>query len=576
MPAPSLPVAVPSRERLPVGAPQPVATSRVVPPSVRGFVGAALGRLSETARFCRLDAWGRYARGWQYQARTYDEVGCYPGTTVAAPVAGLVPWAHRQVRAVNNLCADIIDQLTQWSVVGTSWCHLSVPGDEDASAWLAGLEQTSELAHATAECVAMAGGRGTAVVSAAWYKDDQDPEAGGAVRFETHQPQLCWPLSWADPRRLVPHEVVKLFRPYDPYKPKNYRPPADGEGVYTLRYWSGQAPDGTPGVEAYYSVQKNARGEWAIAELVPTVEHGSKRCPVFWVPRGDVSEEDGFDGQPFYAGSEGLIDAANELAQAGDNTSKRNADDTLVIKDDAANAGNVIKKGAIGAIFSKGGAEYLSQKGDSAKVLYELAAERGNQAYRQSHVVKVDLETLGRATSGVALQRIYFSQTNEADDVRTWVERWFLAPALVWMLDTSRDLAAAGLTLRMPLLETVDKETGEVRYELRVPGTSRAVDIVWPQAFPPTPEDGKTASETVKNGVGAGAMSLETAVKTLQSAGVPIDTIEAELGRLREDAKDKAENSALSVGLSTAAEVAADPSAGKAGDLEDEPKGKDA
>jgi hypothetical protein len=570
----------------PLPAPQPPegppAVAFPVPPALRDFVAARLPMLGETARKHRLDDWATYLAGDQYRHRQFDEHGCIPGSMIEGGPDGIVGWENRRVRAVDNIAGDIVVQLTQWSVVGSSWCQLSVPGDEAATEWLEGLAKESELAEATAECVFVAGGNGTAVVSAAWCRDETDPERGGAVRFEVHPPALCWPLSWVDERSLVPHEVVKVFRQHDPYARKGVAP-RDGEGRYVVRYWSGAArlPDGTvdpagpPGVEGYYLAEKSPQGGWSVREAVPPVLHGSDRCPVFWVPRGRTAEQHGFDGKPFFAGAEGLIDAANELEQAADNTSKRNADDTLVIKDDPDKVHPLIKKGALGAIVAKGGAEYLSQKGDSAKVLYETAKERKNQAYRQSHVVKIDIDTLARQTSGEALRRLFLPMISEADEVRAWVTRHFVRPACEWLLKTSRQMVERNLAVEMPLVQRVSG-TGEKSFVERKPGKASSVGVEWPQAFPPTLEDMKSAATAASTATGGNAvLSRRTGIAVMQRAGAPIDSPEAELERLRQDADEAAEKAAAGLGLAAEAEAKANPDNAKAGDITEEPKEND-
>lgn len=551
-----------------------VAPSGGVPQSVRAFVADKLLTLHETGRYQRLAGWAAYYDGRQFEGRTFDEHGCYPGSMgLAGGPEGFAGWQHRRVRSVNNLALDIVEQLTQWSVVGTSWCSLRTPGDEAATEWLEGIAKESYFQHATAEVVATAGGCGSAVVSGSWRQD--------RVAWEVHRPEQCWPLSWVEPRDLVPLEVVKVFRQPDPYAPARARPQRPEEGPWTLRYWSGRGPAGEPGIEAYYLAYRDTKGFWVIDPQGPAVAHGSERCPVFWVPRGTTREERGFDGEPFFAGAEGLIDASNELEQAGDNTSKRNADDTIVVKDKAENAPKVLRKGSLGAIFAPGGAEYLSQKGDSAKVLYELGERREAQAYRQAHVIKVDVETLSRQTTGESLKRLYFTMLNEADDVRTWAERYFVRPATEWMLAMSRDMAARGVPVSMPPVED-DADPGEggkpgkpvVR--ARKPGSSSYVVVTWPQAFPPTIDDLKTASEAVKNATGGTQIiSRETGIATMVRAGASVEGgVEAEVERLRAEADEKAENTAKGIGLATKAEADNAPEP-KAGDIEADPEADD-
>ncbi|HEU4411171.1 MAG TPA: hypothetical protein VFS43_38315 [Polyangiaceae bacterium] len=553
--APSLRLAPPS----PGDAPAP-------PPESLSAFAQRLDDLETTERYERLSTWAKYYDGKQYDERPYDENGCVPGSFgLHGGPEGWVPWGQRRIRSVHNLARDVARRLAEWSVGGTSWCELAVPGDDDATEWLEGLVDESRFWSACVEAAKEMNGCGGAVVSAAWRR--------GRVAWEVHRPQFCWVLSWADRRELVPREVVKVFRLPDPYKPASngYRYGPD-DGPFLLRYWSGRAllpsgaydPASPPGIEAYFRAEKDRQGKWRLYAEGPAVAHGSDRCPVFWVPNTKPREECGPDGEPAFAGAEGKIDEVNELLQAAGNTSKRNADDTVVLKMDPAQAPGLLRKGALGVIVSPGGADYLSQDGSSAKAMTELAGEVEDRFYRLCGVVKASLKDLASQTSGEALRRIYAEQISRAGDVRDAIERWLVAPGCAWMLRTSRAFVAAGVPVVMPPVEE-EGEGEETTTRPRLPGSAEAVEVTWPDPFPPTMADLESASKAAMQATNARAMSQETAVRVLVKAGAPVASVEAELERIRQDADEKAEQAAKGLGL--AAEATA-PFKDKAGPVD--------
>jgi hypothetical protein len=63
-----------------------------------------------------------------------------------------------------------------------------------------------------------------------------------------------------------------------------------------------------------------------------------------------------------------------------------------------------VRKSATNALFSRGGAEYLSQDGASATVCETLAEKRAQRIYRASGVVIMSPEDVGKITSGEVIK----------------------------------------------------------------------------------------------------------------------------------------------------------------------------
>lgn len=530
--------------------------------SFRAFVGM-VPHLNGTKRWEKLTKWERYYEGEQYADREFDEEGQIdglPGYFGGGP-DGYCPWYNRKIRAVHNVAKDIVDELAEWTLIGSAWPGFSIPEDPDAQEWLEGLIQMSNLAHVAGECVKIAGGCATGIMSASW-KD-------GAARFEAHRPKLCWVLRWADAKEKVPAEIVKVYAPADDFESIDE---TEKKEEYRIRYWSSAdgksvAPgivNAGSGVEALYRVYRNDDGDWVVS-LLEAVVHGCKRCPVFWVPNSAPSEEDGNDGKPDFFGQEGKIDDMNELFQASSNTSKRNADDTVVVKTDPKNAPGFIRKGPRTAIIAEGGADYLSQDGASAKIMNEHGVMRENQIYRACGTVKADTQDLAKQTSGEALRRLYFKQIQKCDGKRQVFSRYMLRPICRWLLEESRKMNRTLLDMPLVIIENDDGTIKETRE--RKPGKSINVVFVWPDPFPPTIDDLDKASNAVKNTTaGARVLSTETAIKALVRAGAPVASIKAEVQRVKQDAEEKAAQDAKAIGMSTAEKTKAENE--HAGDIE--------
>lgn len=503
---------------------------------------AKTDRLKNTLRAKRLAGLEAYWRGTQYEDRPLD-VGGYRKNSPGVYGSGCrTPgWDERDPGCVWNLRGEVVSELTDWTLGGDAWCRLTVEDDEAAEDWITTVANLTNLGDVIARARDFGGAMGTAVVSFAFRN--------GRPIVQDHNPRLCWPLAWRDEHEHVPSLVAKVYLGDDPLAMR----PEDQPLI--ARLWSetdevllrrDKAPEGS-------------RDPW-VWTLLERVEHGLGFCPVVWHPQ----QSDGsHDGVPDGAETEGEIDEVNELFAAAGATTKRNADDTVVIREDPAlNPGNV-RKGGYNVIFARAGAEYLSQKGESADVCMRLAERRAQHVYRQSGVVMVDAETLKGATSGEALKRLFQRTIKSAARLRRDYAKGLIVPLCQKILDAARALESRRLVLALPPRVTPG-EGREVMVEPRVPGKSRFVQCVWPDLFAPTPTDLQAMITAASTAIGGKqVLSRRTAVAWLAGTPLPISNVDEELAAIEEDEKVNAERAAAIMGLQ-------EPPEGKAGAVEDE------
>jgi len=474
----------------------------------------AVERLTSTLAWKEAEKLERYFLGTQYKDRDLDEEGYTEGGHYGAR-SRTPSWRERRISAVWNIRAEVSEKLTDWAVGGSNWCHLEVPGDEDAEDFLATVAEGAGMSAVVAEARTYGGAMRVAIVSLAIDE--------GEFLLEAHMPKGFRVLEWANARRHRPRAVVSVQR--------GDNPDAKSEADYpwTARYWDEQ-------VEArLIRVRDDVRGRWV---WVPqeVVTHGLGWCPVFWCPNAKAPTSSHI-GQTDADNVDGLIDSANYLMSAGDATTKRNADDTLVVKTSPDNnPGKPIRKGGFNAIFSEGGADYLSQDGESARICMEFAKERASQVYRRAGVDMVDPKDAASQTSGEARKMANLNTASRAAGIRDVYAKWLIQPLALGILEAARKIGPA--RLRIP--PRVD-ENRTVRP--RVPGKATFVRCAWPTMFPPTATDTLALVQTATTATGGKqVMSQRTAVKMLAaSSAVPIENVDEEVDAIEDDAETAAE-----------------------------------
>lgn len=502
-------------------------------------------KLNETPRFKKLWRNRSYFRGEQYSHRQYDIVGNSKGLGMSGSMQS-TPWEKRDPCAVWNLRKEVVQELTAWSVGGDSWCTLSVPDDAAAEQWLRKVSVMCSMADVISDARDIGGSQGAAIVSFA--------VRNGKVSLESHEPVACWVIEWADRAEYKPSIMAKVFYEDDMFVTK------DDNRVLVCRIW-------TTTDETYYRRRKNIQGEWIwVVDQGQQVKHGLGFCPVYWLPQ--YAKDGGTTGEHDGENTSAAIDDVNYLFGAASITTRRNADDTLVIREDPTLKPTRVEKGANKAIFARGGADYLSQSGDSARVAVELAEKRARQVLRASRVVIPTTEELGRAMSGEAMRRLFAPMAKETSKLRCLYENGLIVPLCKGLLGAGRKLR--GGIVVPPDVDRDDALGVIVQGPSVQPGKSNNVTVSWPDPFPPTWADKAAAIDAVSKATGGKAVAtVKIALKILESVDLPVGDIEATLDELEIEADAAAEKAAKALGLS-------DPGQGESGPVIGESNSYDA
>ena len=498
-------------------------------------------KLEQTASYQRFDELLKYYWGTQYEGRELDACGYnkqMPG--VVGSLTCSPAWNRRDPGAVWNLRGEVADALTERSMSGDAWCRLAIADDPDAEDYLKALVEQCTMEDAVSDARTLGGATGTAIASFQIRE--------GEVFVEAHNARDTIALDWADPVRHRPSAVVQRYWSQAPLA-------ADGaKQTLIVRYWDVER-------EALFQRVEDNVGGWRW-EKIDEFIHGLGFCPVYWCPQGFVAPGS-HEGTPDGAGTESAIDDANELLAAASATTKRNADDTLVVQEDPALAPRQIRKGGFNTIFARGGASYLSQDGESARICLELAEKRAQHVLRRSRVVVPSVEDLGRATTGEAMKRLMEPMDKACGRLRRTYGRWLIVPMARDILAACRTLEARGEIMALPPKVTINAD-GNPDVTPRKPGTSEAVVCVWPAPNQPTADDRqKAAASAVAATGGKAVLSKRTAVESLMEAGFPIASVDAELAAIEKDGAEAAKQMAASMGM------AAEAGSGEAGPMHD-------
>ncbi len=509
----------------------------ITPPGIDRDLSAFLDKVEElpdTLRWKALDARERYYEGRQYAKRRLDGDGYEKeNPTIYGYEARTPPWAERDPGMVWNLRQEHVQELTDWGFTGKAFCALEVADDEEAADWLHAVNLQVGLPDVTAKARNYAGSQGDAIMSFGIRN--------GAYFVEAHNPKRTWVLAWRDESTHRPAKVVKVYRADNPFAK------SDRDLYMVARFW-------TEDSEVYYRrIWNETYSEWEWQET-GRAAHPLGFCPVYWHPSD--ADDGHHDGRPDGQGAEGEIDEANYLFAAATLTTKRNADDTLVVTPMPGQGGgpgrNRLRKGSNNVIFAQG-AEYLTQTGESATVCITMAEKLGHRIYRRAGLDWISEEEMGKMASGEAMRRRMQRTMQTVESTRAHFARGLLIPLAQGILAAGRILGAASFTSIPPRVETKDDITTSIP---RTPGKSSHVSCAWPEPCPLSAADKAAIIAAVGVGVTAKIISVETAVRMLVDAGVHDENVEAELRRIHEDGERAAELGAMGLGLEAEAKGA--------------------
>jgi len=253
-----------------------------------------------------------------------------------------------------------------------------------------------------------------------------------------------------------------------------------------------------------------------------TTKHNLKFVPVVWVknlPGGDA-----IDGEPTM-GCEAIntvIETDYQLSQAGRGL-KYSSDPTLLIKESAAtDDGKPMVRSASNAIVvgAEGDAKMLEINGTASEAVLKYVEKLREFALERLHGNRSNADKLSAAQSGRALELMH--------------------QALIWLADKLRASYGEGALLDIYRMVVAGSQV----YPLTIAGKSynrlsadKPITLTWPAWFPPTADDIQTLSTALAGLIRVGALSRETAIKTI-AAMFDIEDVKAEQSLI--DAERKA------------------------------------
>lgn len=520
--------------------------------SIEEVRGLRLNAFVESGRSRKLDKYDQYFRAKQYDQKLYSwdgRVRPYNDGDADIEPGYYVPLAHRKPSALVHQSRKIVRRFTAMTLGGDRFCEVNVHGDDDAEDWCQELIRVSRLKSKMVEARNKGGACGTAVIS--WAFIDGKP------RVNVHSAQRCFVIRWTD---------------------KDARRPAAVMEAYVYKRTIIDRDSGKPVVKDFYHARLWTEDEETIWDPIPeelakdgtwpasvpryTVQHAFGFCPVYWVQ--NLPDSDNDDGESDYEGQLENFDEMSQVSSQIGKGTKGNVDPTLVVKDSAnANTGS-IRKGSENAIYSAGGADYLTLPGDAFNAAVEWLREMKAESSEVANIVFPSPTDLAGAKSAAALRVIYGPMLTQCDTYRTQYGDFAIQPIVRDMLEVSRRVMAQEpgeaittadgqriqqrptIVLDDRVVESKDEEGKVVQStKRRSPGTSSNVVLNWPPYFPDTWADIKLAVDAASVATGMKAvLSQETAVKNIAPKFGAMNA-EEELERIEED-MDKAEERAQS------------------------------
>ncbi len=514
--------------------------------------GLRLSEVATSGRLFELDRLEAYYRGTQDSGKMYDWDGQLMGYGGEADIkpGWYVPMKRRRPAARYDMGRLIVSRLTAMVFGEGRFPELSVEGDEDAEDYCKALVNASRLPARMVEARNLGGAIGTACMSFAFKR--------GNPRVEVHNAKTITVLSWADEDERVVKAVLKAYA-----YPRQVFDPASGKlkrvNYYYARYWDQEREIvWKPIPQSVAATQR-----WQ-AYPSKSVTHNFGFCPFYWVQ--NIAESDQPDGGSDYEGLTENFDQINQLLSAKVRGVKANCDPTLVVKmDPAMNDGSSVRKGSDNAIFSPGGADYLTLDSGAMKAAADTMEKLRAYSLDVAGVVLADADKIsGAAQSAQAMRILYAPMLAKCDLLREQYGTFGLKRIILGMLEAARKLKgevvideATGETLanainlppRVMAQESADAEGDAVKAMVeRTPGASSDLSLNWSPYFQPTWGDIKQATDAVlaANG-GKATISLKTGIAALADMyGVTdVDEEEHSLQREADEAVRRAQESMM-------------------------------
>ena len=463
--------------------------------------GLRLTEVASSNRLFELDRLEAYYRGTQDNGKQYDWDGQLMGYGGEADIrpGWYVPLKRRRPAARYDMGRLIVSRLTSMVFGEGRFPELSIDGDEDAEDYVKALVDASRLPARMVEARNLGGAIGTACMSFAFK--------AGNPRVEVHNAKTITVLSWADEDERVCKAVLKAYA-----YPRQIFDPASGKlkrvNYYYARYWDTEREIVWKPIPQ--SVAQTQRWQ---AYPSKSVTHNFGFCPFYWVQ--NIAESDQPDGASDYEGLTENFDQINQLLSAKIRGIKANCDPTLVVKmDPANNDGSSVRKGSDNAIFSPGGAQYLTLDGQSMKAAADTMEKLRAYSLDVAGVVLADADKIsGAAQSAQAMRILYAPMLAKCDLLREQYGTFGLKRIILGMLEAARKLKGevvvdeqTGETLANAIhlppkiveREADDAEADTIKAMVeRQPGESSDLALNWAPYFQPTWGDIKQATDAV-------------------------------------------------------------------------------
>lgn len=462
----------------------------------------SLVALVSSKRTIALAQYDSYARSTQYENRRYDWDGKMMGYGEQADISPgwYVPLRHRKPRVTVNLPVLITERLTAFALGSDHWPSLKVTGDPAAEDYVQALAEESDLALKISEARSKGGASGTAVVSAKFFD--------GKPRVVVHEARHIHVLEWVDRDDFKIKSCLKVYSYQETVwdrvtgKPKEIT-------LYVVRYWDEQVetvwdpiPESIAKTQNWSAVKSN------------TVAHNFGECPVYWAQNRPDSEHE--DGISDFDGLLDKFDEANVLLSSTSKGTIANVDPTLVIKDNPSNNGGVVRKGSGTAIYSPGGADFLTLEAGAMDAALSVFDRTTQICLDVSGVVLADPKDIAaKAASGAALKLLYQPMVSKCDVLRSSygklivrvllgllraAKRIGASPAGAPVIVDGKEVRPKSTVVLPPRFDKVEGgEPNQVAQVERLPGTGENLTLAWPAYFPATAEDIAADVTSAKN-----------------------------------------------------------------------------
>jgi len=490
------------------------------------IVGVSIEDLCKSERFSELDRNEAYLHALQDEAKLYDWDGRLVSDGMSPIQPGWeVPMAQRRPCARYDLAKVIVSRFTALLFGTDRFPELLSAGDRDSEDYYKGLAEAARLPLRAISARNIGGSQGSVGMSFAFVN--------GVPKVEVHKPKHIEVLGWRDRSEFRPSAVLKAYafptNVFDPETKKIKR-----VEMYYVRLWTEQTETVWKPIPSDIAKLPN----WSTAIESTTVVHGLGFCPFYWTQ--NIPDEESIDGRSDYDGLHGNLDEMNRLTSAGVRAVKANSDPTLIVKEDPAFKSEHLRKGNGAAIFSRGGADYLTLPGESVDALRKVREDLRSATLDVASVVTLDPEgaygSTAAAQSGTALRILFAPMTAQADIYREQYGEMLIKPLLKGMFEAAEIIEGRGERVVLPpRVESSEDGTSARIYERRR-GPSDALSLNWNPYFPPSWTDIKSAIDAMKAGNGdKPVMSQRTSIAAVQSI-TGVDNVDEEMAAIQEDA----------------------------------------